>query len=54
MCTNYVSKEVICHMAFYRTFWVLAASFYIKNLCHHSSQYLVCQSWNHLSPHEGY
>lgn len=38
---------------FLRSIWVLAASFYIKNLCHHTSPYLVCQSLDHLSPTEG-
>lgn len=52
MCTNYVSNEVISHMTFYKSIWVLAASFYIKNLCHHTD--LVCQSLDHLSPHDGY
>lgn len=35
---------------FLRSIWLVAASFYIKNLCHHTSPYLVCQSLDHLSP----
>lgn len=35
---------------FLQSIWVLAASFYIKNLCHHTSPYLVCQKFGPFIP----